>query len=246
MKLCNTLTEANELLDYLIQKQIVSQDVVEKALEKVRSAKQNKTPKKKKKKKKPKKDPFANCRMRHIALQIAYDGGPYNGFAENVGSADDHSVEKYLFEALVKCCLVKDRASSCYTRCGRTDKGVSAFGQIIGLKVRSAIPLKDGKDNVIEDRLLPNNSSEALSIIVKANEVVKKKNDIEEQCTSMIQYEAHKFFEMEFCQMLNNVLPEEIRAIGWAPVTDDFSVYIQSFFTLFSINDSDFFIFDSL
>lgn len=59
------------------------------------------------------KDPFQNCRLRHIAMQIAYDGALYNGFAENVGSEGDNSVEKYLFAALRKCCLVKDRSSWC-------------------------------------------------------------------------------------------------------------------------------------
>ena len=35
-----------------------------------------------------------------------------------------------LFTALRKACLVEHRKSACYSRCGRTDKGVSAFGQV--------------------------------------------------------------------------------------------------------------------
>lgn len=219
---CTTLKEANELLDILIKSKKICEDEVEKILEELRRFRQK--PQKKIKKQKQKKDPFANCRMRHIALQIAYDGGPFNGFAQNVGSPDDNSVEKFLFEALVKCCLVKDRASSSYTRCGRTDKGVSAFGQIIGLTVRSAIPLRDGNDNSIGEELLPNNSSEPASILVKQKVAGgKKENSRDANGSDSEKIELKEIFEMDFCQMLNNVLPEEIRAIGWAPVTEGFS-----------------------
>lgn len=46
-------------------------------------------------------------------------------------------VQFFLFEALLKTKLIEDRPSSNYSRCGRTDKGVSAFGQVITLDVRS-------------------------------------------------------------------------------------------------------------
>jgi len=36
-----------------------------------------------------------------------------------------------LFNALMKVKLIKDKNSCSYTRCGRTDKGVSAFGQVL-------------------------------------------------------------------------------------------------------------------
>ena len=40
-----------------------------------------------------------------------------------------------------------------YSKCGRTDKGVSAFGQVIGLRVRSNRPLMEEQ--------LPNESTQA-------------------------------------------------------------------------------------
>lgn len=43
----------------------------------------------------------------------------------------EETVEKHLFEGLRKVKLIEDRASSCYSRCGRTDSGVSAFGQVV-------------------------------------------------------------------------------------------------------------------
>ncbi|KAM6043407.1 tRNA pseudouridine(38/39) synthase isoform 2-T2 [Chlamydotis macqueenii] len=74
---------------------------------------------------------------RHVALRIAYLGWGYQGFAsqENTGN----TIEEKLFEALKKTRLVDDRQTSNYHRCGRTDKGVSAFGQVISLDLRSSL-----------------------------------------------------------------------------------------------------------
>ena len=40
-----------------------------------------------------------------------------------------------MFGALLKACLIEERSSCNYSRCGRTDKGVSAFGQVITIIV---------------------------------------------------------------------------------------------------------------
>lgn len=40
------------------------------------------------------------------------------------------TIENHLFHALTKSCLIESRETSQYHRCGRTDKGVSAFGQV--------------------------------------------------------------------------------------------------------------------
>ena len=96
----------------------------------------NKNKNKNKKTKPPRTFDLSTRRSRHIALRISYDGETYGGFSENVGEAYDNSVEKALFEALVKVRLVADRASCGYSRCGRTDKGVSAAGQVVSLRLR--------------------------------------------------------------------------------------------------------------
>lgn len=72
---------------------------------------------------------------RHVALRLAYLGWDYQGFA--VQENTDNTVEARLFEALLKTRLVQDRQSSNYHRCGRTDKGVSAFSQVISIDLRS-------------------------------------------------------------------------------------------------------------
>lgn len=76
-------------------------------------------------------DFFAHPR-RHVALRLAYLGWAYQGFA--VQENTDNTVEARLFEALHKTCLIQDRQSSNYHRCGRTDKGVSAFSQVTAVQ----------------------------------------------------------------------------------------------------------------
>ncbi|XP_074891067.1 tRNA pseudouridine(38/39) synthase [Buteo buteo] len=78
---------------------------------------------------------------RHVALKIAYLGWGYQGFASQENTSN--TIEEKLFEALKKTRLVDDRQTSNYHRCGRTDKGVSAFGQVISLDLRSN--LSEGK-----------------------------------------------------------------------------------------------------
>ncbi|XP_061564244.1 tRNA pseudouridine(38/39) synthase [Cololabis saira] len=78
---------------------------------------------------------FAAHPRRHVALRLAYLGWAYQGFA--VQDNTDNTVEARLFEALLKTRLIQDRQSSNYHRCGRTDKGVSAFSQVITIDLRS-------------------------------------------------------------------------------------------------------------
>ncbi|XP_056153523.1 tRNA pseudouridine(38/39) synthase [Lampris incognitus] len=80
---------------------------------------------------------FSAHPRRHVALRLAYLGWPYQGFA--VQENTDNTVEARVFEALLKTRLIQDRQSSNYHRCGRTDKGVSAFSQVITIDLRSAM-----------------------------------------------------------------------------------------------------------
>lgn len=75
---------------------------------------------------------FSAHPRRHVALRLAYLGWAYQGFA--VQENTDNTVEARLFEALLKTRLIHARQSSNYHRCGRTDKGVSAFSQVSSLR----------------------------------------------------------------------------------------------------------------
>lgn len=88
----------------------------------------------------------------------------------------------HLFRALQKVCLIESRETSNYNRCGRTDRGVSAFSQVISIDIRSRFPFKD---QLTEESING---------------------------------------ELNYCNLLNKVLPKEIRAIAWMPlITSNFS-----------------------
>ena len=66
-------------------------------------------------------------------LQVIYDGTKYQGFADQQITKDtinNNYIERELFKALVKVRLIEDRSTCHYSRCGRTDTGVSAAGQV--------------------------------------------------------------------------------------------------------------------
>lgn len=118
---------------------------------------------------------FSKYNFKHVALKILYLGWDYLGFVVQENSTD--TIEHHLFEALMKTKLIKDRASSNYHRCGRTDKGVSSFGQVISIDLRSNLKDSGGKE-------------------------VK---------------------ELDYCKLLNSVLPNNIQCLAWSSVDDDFS-----------------------
>lgn len=136
--------------------------------------KQSQTEKAKQKAQKP--FDFSKCNFRHILLKFYYLGWDYNGYA--VQEDTENTIEHHLFKALTKTCLIKDRASSNYHRCGRTDKGVSSFAQTISIDVRSKL----AKEN---------------------------QNDLSE--------------EIDYCVILNKVLPENIQCVGWCPAEENYS-----------------------
>ncbi|KAK9457328.1 pseudouridine synthase [Dipodascopsis uninucleata] len=85
---------------------------------------------------------FNDHPTRFIALRFAYLGWNYNGL--NVQSTETPlpTVEGMILKALTTCKLIADEndLEACqFSRCGRTDKGVSALGQVISLRVRSKL-----------------------------------------------------------------------------------------------------------
>jgi tRNA pseudouridine38/39 synthase len=64
-------------------------------------------------------------------------GWSYCGYASQGRPDEIPCIEDALFKALVNCRLIEDIEQSDYSRCGRTDKGVSGLGQVIALNVRS-------------------------------------------------------------------------------------------------------------
>lgn len=78
---------------------------------------------------------FSKHNSRKVAFKVSYIGWNYNGF--QIQTTIKSTVEEELFSAFEKTRLIQDRHSCDYTRCGRTDRGVNALGQVIALVVRS-------------------------------------------------------------------------------------------------------------
>lgn len=95
---------------------------------------------------------FKQYNVRHVALQVAYLGWDWHGFTvqDNTG----HTVEGAVFEALLKTRLIEARETSNYHRCGRTDKGVSALGQVISIDLRTNLKEGLGVRQVADPQLL--------------------------------------------------------------------------------------------
>ncbi|KAF6774098.1 hypothetical protein AHF37_07185 [Paragonimus kellicotti] len=72
-----------------------------------------------------------NFNFRQLAL-LLFEG-------HFLGSAHPMTVMEKVLDALEKCKLIDDRDSLNFTVCGRTDKGVSALGQVVSVVVRSAL-----------------------------------------------------------------------------------------------------------
>ncbi|EDR29463.1 tRNA pseudouridine synthase, putative [Entamoeba dispar SAW760] len=133
---------------------------------------------------------FNNYKTRHIAIHLTYIGIDYNGIQCTLlndvtdstfdSVVNDGTIEYQLFKALFKTRLIQNTKDCKYNRCGRTDKGVSAFGQVVDLWVRSNL-----KDETI---------------------LYTKREG-----------------ELDYCRMLNGLLPIDIRCLGWCGVPDDFN-----------------------
>ena len=154
---------------------------------------------------------MSRCRQRHVALKIAYYGQSYHGFASQ--DDIDNTIEGHLFRALQQTCLIVDRDSCNYSRCGRTDKGVSALGQVVALHLRSKLA-DDAHPALL--------SAEAVAAAA-APKAPAPDDDapstgrpeppaLPAEAWATSQPEA----ELDYIKMLNGVLPHDIRVLGWA------------------------------
>ncbi|KAF8463128.1 pseudouridine synthase [Kalaharituber pfeilii] len=163
---------------------------------------------------------------RLIALKIAYLGSSYNGFEYQANNpAPLPTVEEKIFEALLKSHLVPaaegvtpnpdeptysvrfwpSEEVSQYSKGGRTDRGVSAFGQVIGIRVRSNRPLP---------KLV---SSELETQEEEVNENIGVREPVNMRPSSPSQPFDDTQDELPYVTMLNRLLPPDIRVLAWAP-----------------------------
>ncbi|KAJ2873669.1 pseudouridine synthase deg1, partial [Coemansia aciculifera] len=87
----------------------------------------------------PMKFDFSSFPKRKVAFKFSYFGWAYHGLARQGNALESEekrlvesefpTIEGEVFRALASCKLIEDESSCDYSRCGRTDRGVSGFGQ---------------------------------------------------------------------------------------------------------------------
>ncbi|KIJ34999.1 hypothetical protein M422DRAFT_76371 [Sphaerobolus stellatus SS14] len=169
---------------------------------------------------------FAAHPRRKIALKFCYAGLDYNGLAFQKDLTPLPTVEGVLFDALAKARLI-DPASGfegCgWERCGRTDKGVSAAGQVISLWVRSNIRTQEH----IEEANTPSGPTPADTTEpedAEGSDDFPLMTDLEPSfSSSCVEDRTSSTKEIPYIQVLNRVLPPTIRVLCWSPVSASFS-----------------------
>jgi tRNA pseudouridine38/39 synthase len=189
---------------------------------------------------------------RFIALKFAYLGQRYNGYEHANGNVTPlPTIEEELWKALRRACLIFPSTTSLltedgehngprgtkpftlswegcdYSKCGRTDRGVSAFGQVIGIRVRSARPKSPCASSSRRERLTQRSTSPPPDVTIidpQENAVIE---DDSATVPSPEENDPHDVDpgddwddiadEIPYIQILNNVLPKDIRILAWCP-----------------------------
>ena len=177
---------------------------------------------------------------RFIALKFAYLGQCYNGLEHHAKNKTPlPTVEEVLWKALMKARLIfpspieglesgKVNWEGCeYSKCGRTDKGVSAFGQVVGLRVRSNRPLL--KEDVLTGHLAPvtrpltkdgappeDCGIESSTLKIDNDELEDLSHSAEASDDETTLFDPIND-EITYPQVLNRLLPPDIRVLAWCP-----------------------------
>lgn len=181
----------------------------------------------------------AKYSTRLIALKLAYLGKYYNGFEHhNNNPAPRPTIEEELWKALYKCKLIYPTDTKAleagqvswegceYSKCGRTDKGVSAFGQVIGIRVRSNRPVRKRKDSISlevdspadnnQGMLHMENGLELGSLPLSSNDGFGGFENFSVEEEDLDSFDPIGD-EIHYPTVLNNILPPDIRILAWCP-----------------------------
>ena len=168
----------------------------------------------------------------HVALRVMYAGWDYRGFAQQGSeSSGVRTVEGALFSALRRTKLIAPDASPedvSYTRCGRTDAGVSALGQIVSLRLRSkrVVGERHAHEGETGDAASRRAEAEARDAF---DDRTLASCDRRAARASFVKPPPGGYFvrdardELDYCALLNRALPDDVRVTGWGYVHQDFS-----------------------
>lgn len=179
---------------------------------------------------------------RFIALKFAYLGQRYNGLEFHPNNETPlPTVEEELWKALNKARLVFPTPNpllrpddpnwdGCeYSKCGRTDRGVSAFGQVVGIRVRSNRPINrtqkpiplEGEAPKREEPLCPNDLETIAPPVVPITSLgegaTPAPSSTDESGRGDTLSFDHVNDEIPYCRVLNRILPSDIRMLAWCP-----------------------------
>ncbi|KAJ9610257.1 pseudouridine synthase deg1 [Cladophialophora chaetospira] len=102
-----------------------------------------------------------------------------------------------------------------YSKCGRTDRGVSAFGQVIGIRVRSNRPVE--KTATGEEEPVPKNGDSGMSNGTLEDDDMPA-IDTDDLATDSCKKPFDPIRdELPYISLLNSILPPSIRILAWCP-----------------------------
>ena len=178
---------------------------------------------------------------RYIALKFAYLGGAYNGYEHANGNVTSLPViEEVVWCALRKARLINPESDESvevlwdgtqrlargplilnwegcqYSKCGRTDKGVSAFGQVIGVRVRSNKRLLRERNSAVTYSGLNGEEEHNDDTGLLFSELAKIDDEELVPDTPQCSFDPIKD-ELPYISILNSILPSDIRILAWCP-----------------------------
>ncbi|WWC94439.1 tRNA pseudouridine(38-40) synthase [Kwoniella sp. B9012] len=181
---------------------------------------------------------FHSHPTRHIALMISYYGWPYCGLALQPpigGKPAVDTVESELLKALEKTKLIEEGQGleGCgYSRCGRTDRGVSGHGQVVNLWVRSLRKRDDGGEQLpyevgwkdardpMEVKVKPQPTGE--NVDAETDVQNNKRKNKKKEAYDTVKSSSGPILEFPYPKLLNSVLPPSIRVLAWSPLDQEF------------------------
>ncbi|KAI0202657.1 pseudouridine synthase [Astrocystis sublimbata] len=160
---------------------------------------------------------------RLVALKLAYLGKNYGGFEYQV-STKVPTIEEELWKALVKACLIfpenpdeVDFDPMEYAKCGRTDRGVSAFGQVISIRLRSNRPLPKKPEEETSTVTKSGGNGDGETTAAPENGA-KSAEEVPEEKAPKREFDDYAD-ELSYSRILNRLLPPDIRILAWCPST---------------------------
>lgn len=118
-----------------------------------------------------------------------------------------------------------------YSKCGRTDRGVSAFGQVVGVRVRSNKPLEPPEKKQEEEETATHATQNGVDSIDGGHASEDTDTDTNEDddmpmpAIEVDDLEADTYAkpwdpikdELSYVSILNAILPPDIRILAWCP-----------------------------